>query len=260
MTISLHAVWFALILFAGACLASEAAPSFREKFDLPCDPKPVLEKILSQPEFQDHQDDSLLERLREWLGRLLDEALRWLVRRLPEGRGSKLDPDSAWKFVNVFIMTWAVAALGVAVWFVIRYVRLRYADSRTPQYAADDDVGDLLSSIEARTLATLAAEQSDYRSAVIYLFRSVLLWLDERGSLSLHDGKTNREVLEGVAPDAAFRQPLTELVPVFDRVKYGLADCKKEEYEQFLVTSRLVEEASSSGSGRVACHRVEKSS
>jgi hypothetical protein len=216
--------------------------SFQQRFDLSQDPDALLKKILSAREFQEVPGQSLFDSIVEWLKQVVSKALAWIFGRLQpfesvEGGSGTL----ALVLAGVFIA-------GVAIFLVFMAVRLfsfvlagrRGGSSNPPR--AHPDVRSVSKSGDARSRALKAAEAGNYRSALVFLFHYALFWLAEQGRLSLHPGKTNREILESLDTGEPSRECLAEMVPLFNRVRYGKAPCGRDDYERFLALSHRVTE------------------
>jgi len=223
--------------------------TFQERFELPRDPTPLLEQILASDEFK-QQSPSFIDRLREMVREMIRLVISWIIEHLPRGKWlDALDAstlDTTWNVLSGLLVT---AALVLLVWFGKRAVVFILARGRR---SAERDSSEAsatekpLVSEEARKLALKRAGEGNYPEALIYLFRFTLLWLDERGQLPLHPGKTNREVLQSLAPEEPLRPILGEMVLTFNRVKYGAAACDKHDYEHFMALCRTVEETARS--------------
>ncbi len=236
-----------MLLFCslGVCSTDSDSRTFRERLGLPQEPKPLLEQILARDEFKQQESRSLTDRLRELVREMIRRVLEWIVKHLPKGTWLSFDStkwDAVWNVLSALLIGTAVVLF---VWFgkrVADFILTRAGrKSAIPSHGAPEPVMSLVSN-EARKLALKKAEEGNYPQALIYLFRFVLLWLDERGRLPLHPGKTNREVLQGLARGEPLRPVLGEMVVAFNRVKYGMAPCEKHDYERFLALCHTVEE------------------
>jgi hypothetical protein len=143
-----------------------------------------------------------------------------------------------WIVLGSFVVAAMLVLIAVAVLYATRTL-----GRKKPYLEEFDDLVSpaAVSSSAARIIALKSAEQGNYRDALISMFRYVLLWLDERGRLSLHQVKTNREVLESLGRDQPLRNALGEMIPVFNRVRYGNYPCDKHDYEKFLTLCSRVD-------------------
>jgi len=231
------AVLLACVWFIPPCSAAESSDAFRERFNLPADPEPLLQRILSTDEFKEQPTQSLLERLEQWAKELLLRALKWLVDRMPSSGPLLIPKRSIWYVVaGLILAALLIFVIAVAI-RILPLHRRRIINDTGPADTPIEEV-EPLSSRETWDLAIRLAEHADYSEAIVYMFRSVLLWLDEQGKLAFHPSKTNRELLAGVGKNAEPRQTFAKMIPVFDRVKYGGVQCDQLEYERFLALCR----------------------
>jgi hypothetical protein len=222
-----------------SCCAAASSDAFRERFNLPEDPEPLLQRILSAREFKEQPIQTLLERLEELTKELLLRSLEWLLEKIPSAGPFRVPERSMWYVVAALILG------GLLVFVLILAFRVLFSGSgRTPVNSRQTDLNiedaEPLSSRDSWDPATRTAEQADYSEAIVYLFRFVVSWLDEQGQLAFHPSKTNRELLAGLGENAPPREALAEMIPVFDGVKYGVIQCGQTEYERFLALSRRI--------------------
>jgi hypothetical protein len=207
--------------------------AFEQRFDLPRDPDAVLKEILTRREFRGNPFWDAYDRLIDRFKEALRKALRRIWRSLPElgPMDSKYDP--VWIFMATILVASGITVLVLFGKKVFEFLLRRYVAPRgLPDRGREAVVGD--SSTEILNRALKAADQGEFAAAIVLLFRHALVRLDETGRLSLHPGKTNREILGSIPADGPIRQGLSTMVPVFNRVRYGLASCEKSEYESFL--------------------------
>lgn len=222
-------LFFALLI----SLASASEDHFRDKYNLPRSPEPVLKEILSRPEFKEDAAHSLIERLWNQLQEELIRLLARIFRRLPLPEGYKFPQNVGRTLVTVMLL--GSAGL-LAVFVLIRIFHLarrKRAPSENNSSAAQLGEPGIPGSGECRAEALRLAEKGNYSQALIHLFRSALLRLKEKGFLSFHKGKTNREILESINDDL-LRGIIAEMIPSFNQVRYGNASCDRLEYERFL--------------------------
>jgi hypothetical protein len=211
--------------------ASAAADEFVEKLQLQRNPESVLQEILSRSEFKDSDRESLMDRARAWLSELRRRVFAWIWERIPSPNLPAAELDTFWTVLGSFVVAALLVVVAVLVWYSLGFFR---SGQRGAQTEEELDLFERATSEDLRIRATRSAGEGNYREALIYLFRSVLLWLDERGKLSLHQVKTNREVLESLKNDRRLREVLGKIIPVFNRVRYGNYPCNRQDYEQFL--------------------------
>lgn len=222
------------------CFSATSGESFQQQFHLPQDPDNVLQQILARKEFHEASAWSLLDRLYERLEILWERAMRWLFSRFPRIGPVKTDLNLVWMILTGLLI--GLAVIGI-VWLfrkgLISVIGKVRGSPRGEQAQERADTGDLFSRHLLKR-AAMAAEEGDYSGALVFLFRFTLMRLDETGRLIFHPGQTNREILESLKDDELIRSGLTEMVPLFNRVRYGNAPCCKAEYERALDLSRAV--------------------
>ena len=213
---------------------------FRTRYDLPKDPKTVLEGILARDEFK-NQEESWIVQAQRLMWETFIRALKWIFNRLP-GIDLHLDDDIGQTILDVQLIAILALVAGLLVWVFVRLVIARRHRIQIIDPALDHPLSKSLGSSEARAVALKMAEQGDYRGALVHLFRYVLCRLDEQGKLTVGPGKTTREVLAGIPDEEPLRAPLAEMIPIFNRVRYGDADCGRLDYERFRALSRTATE------------------
>jgi hypothetical protein len=238
-------IWGCFLLYA---LSSNApvcgAESYRgddqfvQKLQLPRDPEPILKEILSRSEFKDAEQESWIDKLRILLYETLKKIFDWIRDRIPKVKWPQADLD----IFRIIVGSFVVAAVLVLATVLVIYATRSLGRNRL--YVEEvEDLGfpDAATSAAVRASAVKNAEQGNFREALIGMFRYVLLWLDERGRLALHQVKTNREVLESLKNDVGLRNTLGEMIPIFNRVRYGNYPCDKKDYERFLALCSRVD-------------------
>ncbi|MFZ5868437.1 MAG: DUF4129 domain-containing protein [Thermodesulfobacteriota bacterium] len=211
-----------------------AAADFQAKYELPRDPDATLKDILGRSEFRETPEIPLLARLREWLDEMIKRLLIWLLERSPKPRSIKTPSNEAIEAVKVILVALAVAAfIGLAAWlvFLLRGISIRSRREPVPEPETRDAKKDARGLWEE---ATRLAGKGDYALALIFLFRSVLVELDERGDLVVLPERTNREILEQVRSEGHLRRTLGDMVSAFNRVRYGSGACSRVQYKDFL--------------------------
>ena len=217
--------------------------SFSAQFNLPRDPESVLHEILSRSEFQEGLRETLWDRIEKRLEQALIAILTWIAQKLGSMMGSELnfDPHPLWRVGEGLLIGAAILLAITLATPLFEFLRDRMGAPAQPA-APRAEMPVYVSGSKLREEAIRMALAGDYRGAVILLFRSVLVRLEEEGKISHHTGKTNREILRSIPEDSGVRQTVQHLVPVFDGVCYGKAPCGKEEYERFLgLCTRLIQ-------------------
>jgi hypothetical protein len=219
-------------------LCAAGPDSFRARFNLPRDPDAVLNEVIAWKEFRENSIRAAFERIVERIEKLVDEALRRVWRALPRLRSPDAAYDPIWIFLATMLVGSIVTILVLLGKRFIANIARRYGVARSGLSIVDgkqfEDSRHLLNQ------AAKAAENGDYATALVFLFRFSLVRLDETGQLSLHPGRTNKEILENIPRDAPIRHGLAEMVPVFDRVRYGHGSCGRDDYEHFFAMCMLV--------------------
>jgi hypothetical protein len=205
---------------------------FRDRLNLPQDPTITLDEILSRDEFKNHEE-SWVVNAKKWLWTTFLKALKWVLERLPSFELPDIDRNVGQLILDAQMVAVLVIIVALAGWVIARLHSRRRARVRIVQPDAESAEPEFLGSEEALTMALRMGEQGKYRDGLIYLFRYVLLWLDETGRLTLGPGKTNREVVSSISSDDPLKDLLTEMVPVFNRVRYGNAPCGEFDYQRF---------------------------
>ena len=240
MRSSLIALLIVAAFFAvpASCWAGSSVDPFVERFDLPSAPEPVLKEVLSREEFRESPVQPIIDRIREWAADLLRRAFHWIFSRIPDLPRIESDADVLWMILAGLLIGTAALPLFFLVKFLIRLL-LRKTWKKDRGGPESEEAGTARSG-ELRAEATAQAERGNYRRALILLFRFALAWLDEAGRLTVHHSRTNREILESVRSEEPLRESLGEMIPVFNRVRYGDGPCDKADYERFLTLCRRV--------------------
>jgi hypothetical protein len=216
--------------------ATARSGDFQKKFDLPQDPEALLQDILSRKEFKDATARSLLERLRAFLHHLWRRALSWILDRLPDLGPISLGNESIWSAVGILLITvlLALIIIGLTRFFLPVFRKSGNQEPGSP--IQEIEMGELG---EMQEQALQAAQEGDYRKALILLFRFVLLKLDEMGHIKWRTWKTNREILRSLRQNATAREPLSEMISIFNGIYYGGKPCAKPEFQRFLILTQL---------------------
>ena len=144
-----------------------------------------------------------------------------------------------WTAVGAFFAVILVATILVGLYFAVKSFLSRERRVAPARFGAPA-VAESCS--EALDMSRSLAERGEYREALIHLFRYALIRLDEQGRLGFYIGKTNREILRSPRLKKSDRDTLSEMVPIFNCVRYGDFPCGKAEYDRFLLlTGRLLD-------------------
>jgi hypothetical protein len=213
---------------------------FVQKLQLPRNPESVLQQVLSRSEFKESKKEHASDSIWTLMLDVLKKVLKWIRNRIPKIKFSlpRTDLEYLWIALASFVVA---TVLVLAAVFIFRATRS--LGWETLQFEDDEELSSFVS-IPSRTVKASAfksAEQGNFQEALIIMFRYVLLCLDEHGKLSLHQVKTNREVLESLGNDTSLRSTLAEMIPIFNRVRYGSYACDKNDYEKFLALCSRVD-------------------
>jgi hypothetical protein len=225
-----------------AVAASTPGSSFQEKYSLPQSPETLLKEILSREEFKQDQTQSFVERLLERLYKELVRLLVGILKRFSSVETPQIDEKLAWIVVKMLLLGSAIVLAIYVLLRVFRVFRNRgiFSDNGFPEPEIGRP-GRVAGSSDSWDQAVMLAEKANYAEALINLFRFAVLKLDEQGVLLFHRGKTNGEILESIN-NHSLREILAEMVPSFNRVRYGKASCDRVEYEHFLGLCRRLSE------------------
>jgi hypothetical protein len=207
---------------------SEGSTDSAKQLNLSTDPKPILKEILSGWEFR-QTDESIWTRLRYAIIQKIEEFLDWLRSKNPPA-WVETGTSIIWRIIGAILL---VVLLLILLKFLINAFNWWKNRERPTQQVEEETYEILLSSEQLKDLAERAAGARDYSSALAHLFRYLLVWLDEHGRISLHEVKTNREILLGLRYEDPARDVLSQIIPIFNRVRYGKLPCNQSDYERF---------------------------
>ncbi len=89
-----------------------------------------------------------------------------------------------------------------------------------------------------------AAEKGSYKEALRLLLLALLLQLDEEGSLDYHYSRTNGEYLRQLRERSyPACSPAAELFSLYEKIWYGRAGCRREDYDRGLKLYGALREA-----------------
>lgn len=172
-----------------------------------------------------HRDgESLPSRIMHAIGRFIDHLLSSAARHTPGGG-----------FGSLILIAGILAVIGVVVWRV-------GLPARNPASAAVLLAGaPAASAADHRLRSVRAADEGDWKTAVIERMRAVARELEERGILDPRAGRTATEL----ATDAASRlpaaaRPLTLAAGTFNAVAYGDAEASAADLERVVAADQSV--------------------
>lgn len=187
-----------------------------------------LTEILNRKEFQRHRAES-------WLSRLLrraKEALAWLARLLPSWqRGSGPVPRL------LEIIVWLLAL--IVVYVFLRHLLGGFRRDKQVLVPAQPSLSARSTALQTnpaalREEAMKLAQQGEYRSAVRYLYLSMLYELQERGLLQLNAPSTNSEYLQRLRPVVALYPTILYLTRRFEQFWYGEISPSDLDFQEFV--------------------------
>jgi hypothetical protein len=225
--------------------AGEIRESYSQHYSLPEDPEPVLRRVLADDEFRERPLESLWEHLWDRFVEVVSRAIEWLQRRLSGRSGIKVNLEAASIALEYFLLGFGALTAAVVAFYLARFILSRRGRPSAAPLPHPQEADAIHLSSEAYQRADAEAGRGNYGTALIFLFRALLLWLDEHGRIRLHPGRTNREILLDLSPGEPARDLLHSLIPAFNRVKFGDIPCKQDEYEAFLASSRRLTETRS---------------
>jgi hypothetical protein len=183
----------------------------------------ALRELLGRPPFapaEPLREPTWLTRFFEWLSGLLDSIFGPVV-----GGTSPSSQVLGWILLTLGVL----AVIAVLVYAALSLRRGIVRESRS--YDDDPEAG--LTASSALQQAGEIARAGDYRTAVRYLYLSLLLRLDERQLLRYDRSLTNREYLSQVRPNPELYGRLLPVVETFDRVWYGHDQLDRETFEAY---------------------------
>ncbi len=180
----------------------------------PADAREQLATLLSQPPFQRPPNETVDL---SWFDQLFEALLAWLERLFAPAAqvGQAASP-----LFNLLVTGISIALLLLVLALLLR--SLSRSVARTARTTATpDDPAARMSASEALQQSQQLARTGDYRTAVRYLYLSLLLRLDEASLLRYDRTLTNREYLQQLGNNPDLRSRLTPIIETFDRVWYG---------------------------------------
>ena len=148
-----------------------------------------------------------------WIGDRVHDFAGWI------GRGLSHIPEGV-------AIAFAAAVLGIAVWIIVRYARVRRGrpDSRTPASAVGADATEDPRDLERAADAAERARRFD--EALRLRFRAGLLRLGARGAIRYRPSVTTNEVRRVLGSET-----FEELARTFEAVAYGGRDADQPDLE-----------------------------
>jgi hypothetical protein len=224
-----------IIAFLDFAWSSQGSDHFWSDLGVPQNPDSLLDHILERPEFKESSGRSFVAALIRWLVELIT---RWLNKFFGKWN-LNIEGEVVWTALGAFFAVVLVAAILVGLYYAVKSFHTgerKIEDPAESPLSAAENCSELLS------LSRGKAEAGEYGEALIFLFRYSLMRLDEQGRLVFYKGKTNREILRSQHLKEIDRDILSQMIPIFNCVRYGGFLCGKDDYERFLsLTDRLVD-------------------
>lgn len=201
-------------------------------------PKKLLKEILAGSEFQDTKGHSILGRLLTEIVEGIRRIVEFILGKIPNMPEIEADGDAA--FAVLTVVLWGVLlALVVYLGYSMyggepmrRWTRVSPSEFNVP--GSDESLrGD-----ELRETADSLAREGRYSQALSAMYRWTLTRLDDMGVISLRRGLTNREILRALKNQQDRGRVMAEMVPLFNRVRFGGVPCNKQEYDRFSALCR----------------------
>lgn len=163
--------------------------------------------------FKYQRDDSLLNRIFEWLKELF-----FAIFQKKPGELS---------FSEILTFLFFLLIFGILIYFAVRFgLKLRKNKSQIVSNISQDQpfLDHNRTSAELFMLATIAAKNGDLNTAVLERFRGIMKSLDERGIIVLSPGLTAIEATKLAIQKIGEKQLFTTAVNWFNAILYGSAE------------------------------------
>lgn len=181
-----------------------------------------LTDILQQDMYQYAQEPSRLQQ--QWQA-LRDRINEWLLSVLPNYG------ETATNMFDIFLLVAATVVLILVLYYILGDLFANFVADATLH--EEDALGTPLTADIALQRAQTFSSDGDYRTAVRYLYLSMLLLLEERGLLRYDRSLTNREYLRLIAHRPDLVAVLSDVIDVFDRVWYGFQPLDSAAYARY---------------------------
>ena len=193
------------------------------------DPQPLLAEILKRREFSQKGSNFFLLRMSQKIAEWLERFFKRLRINIDRSSRSLLFLEGLFYSVVGVLL---VIVLVLLVRKIIRRVPFTIPHSSRERVSIRPLRPQ--SSLELKMKAQEYAKRGDYRSAVRYLYLSILVHLDEKGQIEYDRTETNLEYLRKISADSSLYRVLKVLTAIFEHCWYGLSSSSREEYRQFL--------------------------
>lgn len=214
----------------------EALPSLESAVD-PGQAQKTLADVLAQPEFQWKERE--LSPLERWWQELREHLWEWFQRLFGGSNGIAVGRGPLLSYLVVGV---GILGMILLIYYLLRGLQLNFI--------SDDELsikngarGIPLTSSAALQQAQTLSTGGDYRTAMRYLYLSLLLLLDERDILRYDHTLTNREYARNLTRFPQFAATFSRVVDVFDRVWYGHHDLNADEYAEYAAQVKDLEQS-----------------
>jgi Domain of unknown function (DUF4129) len=197
------------------------------------DHKALLEQILARPEYRKEKvKESTVNKWLKSLWARVDKFLSDLeLQRQNVPTGSVMVPG-----FRILLLLFLLAALVFGVIHLMKRLRTqsRPEDENEDRQVLGEEIKANLTPAEIFARATELARQGDYRSAIRRAYIALLLELEIRGKLRLHQSMTNRDYLEAISREPTIFPAFSSMTWTFEKVWYGQVAASGEHFEDFV--------------------------
>ncbi len=188
-----------------------------------------LAGILDRREFHRHSTSTWMSRwrrrIRQWLARLASLLPELERGGAPFGRAIQL---IVWLMAMVLIYALITTLLAA-------FRRERHSSDGKDHAPESATTAIRPTPADWRKRALTAAQNKDYRSAIRYLYLSLLHALDERGLIEITPAATNRDYLRRVRPRANLYSTMVYLTRRFERYWYGQIVPSEADFHDYVI-------------------------
>lgn len=212
MMVKVSRILLVFLLYSGAAYGTTE----HERLDMNQRARAALEEILSAEEFKNQGSRP------SWWARLVERLFDYLP-----GEAKWLGAVLEWLFY-LFLTIAAILA------FVFIAKRFRRLPSFTTEYDFLTETQLHMDPGVARMQAYEYSKKGDYRSAIRYLYLSLLLHLDKSGLLTYDASKTNGEYFGEVYSSIGGKaETFASLTLLFERKWYGMEECSAGDFQRY---------------------------
>ena len=203
------------------------------------DRKAQLDAILLRNEYRpDEEKESIV---RKWL-RSLWGFIRRLLDKLPRPQPAQPDDPGITPF-RMFSLVFGLLLLVGIGFGLFRFItrrrrRKRKNDGLEVREVLGEALPDDITAADLLRKASEIASQGDYRTAIRRAYIALLCELEERGKLSLHKSRTNRDYIEELRGEIEILSPFSQMTGRFEKTWYGQAETSAGEFDDYLTLYR----------------------